>query len=85
MKFDELASATLPHDVHRAVVEVLTPRWKGARIYMPANIRRRPRNPPLCAAERFANEMCRAVVDSGGHPAQAEELLTALSAGYFWV
>ena len=85
MKFSELADATLPPDIHRAVAAEMRPRWKGARIYMPAAIRRRLSAPPRCAAERFACELRSAIAASGGSPAQAEELLTALSGGYFWI
>ena len=85
MRFSEIAGAALPPDAHRAVIAAIYPRWKGVRIYMPAAIGRRQSSPPRCAAERFACELRTAINDSGGNSDQADEILTALSGGYFWV
>ena len=85
MKFGEIAGAALPPDVHRAVTTAMHPRWKGARMYMPAVWRGNAGAAPRSAVERFAAELRAATVEAGGTPAQADEILTALSGGYFWV
>ncbi len=86
MKFQEIACAALPDDVFRHVDSAISQRWKGARLYMPSKRRRcaaeaQPRN----AAEQFARHVRVAVEEAGGTSGQADEILTALSGGHFWV
>lgn len=85
MRLDEIAREVLPEEVHEAVVDAMRPAWKGARLYMPARPAREGGRVPRGAADRFALELRAAIVDAGGTAAQADEILTALSAGYFWV
>lgn len=85
MKFHDVACAALPDDVLQEVEPAMARHWKGARLYMPNRRRGWTDAPPRNAAQAFAQDLREAVSDGGGTPAQAEEILTALSGGYFWV
>ena len=81
LKLEEVAEAALAPDACAQVMERVRERWKGARLYMPL----RPRDRHNGAAGRFAEELRVFVGHAGGTDEQAEEILTALSGGYFWV
>ena len=85
MRLADISRDVLPADVHERVTEIMRPAWKGARLYMPARPAREGGRAPRGAADRFAVELRAAILDAGGTASQADEILTALSAGYFWV
>ena len=85
MNFSDIAAAALPADLAGPVVESLTPRWRGARLYMTSSPPRGLAGPPRNAAERFAAELRAAVAEAGGTGDQADDILIGLSGGYFWV
>ena len=81
LKLEEVAEAALAPDACAEVMRRVRERWRGARLYMPL----RPRDRHDGAAGRFAEELRFYVGHAGGTDEQAEEILTALSGGYFWV
>ena len=81
LKLEEVASAALPPDVCAEVMMRVRQRWGGARLYMPL----RPRDQHDGAAGRFAQELRVYIGNAGGTGDQADEILTALSGGYFWI
>ena len=85
VKFYDIACAALPDGVLCHVQPAIERRWKGVRLYMPARRKLKADAAPRNAAEQFACDLRAAVLDAGGSPAQADEILTALSGGYFWV
>lgn len=81
MRLDEITREVLPAEVSRKVTMRLDQNWRGARLYIPSPSRNRRDGAP----ERFALELRAAIVDAGGTPSQADEILTALSGGYVWM